>query len=148
MPPSPGNSSTLVPFQCMVYTRSIAGSPYTYSHSCSSWVSKTVPASLRVQDLMSYTGKQNWGELQKVCFLVLVAGDTAQCVSLANLASNRTKFLYQGLRFSHPSEDTEQGPTKKLVSEFQEGHVPLHFYSTLSSFDCIGMLVDTTPVEC
>jgi hypothetical protein len=97
---------------------------------------------------MAFNHTQNWEAMQKACFLVLVAGDTAQCISLSNFQSKRTPFLYQGSSYSKPTIDSKQGPTKILISEFQEGHVPLHFYSTLSSFDTNGILVDTTPVEC
>lgn len=119
-----------------------------FSHACTSSVNKVVPPSLKVQDLLAFNHTQNWEAMQKACFLVLVAGDTAQCISLSNFQAKRTPFLYQGSRYSKPVIDSSQGPTKKLVSEFQEGHVPMHFYSTLSSFDTNGMLVDTTPVEC
>lgn len=140
--------TVMVPFPCVVYSRSVAGSPYVYSHSCTSSVAKAVPESLRVKDLLTFNPSQNWDSMQRACFLVLVAGDTAQSICLTNAGSKRTPFLYQGSKFSKQSADAHHGPTKKLGSEFQEGHVPLHFYSTLSSFDSKGRLLETTPVEC
>jgi hypothetical protein len=141
--------SVAVPFPCVVYSRSRAGAPYVYSHSCSSSVSKAVPSSLRVQDLLAFNPNHNWKSLRGACFLVLVAGDTAQAICVANAGEKtRQSFLYTGSRFARPSEDSKDGPTKRLSSEFQDGHIPLHFYSTLSSFDAKGRWVDTTPVEC
>jgi hypothetical protein len=139
----------LVPFPCVVYTRNVAGKPYSFSHCCSEAVKKLVPPSLKVQDLVAFNaGTQNWEAMRRACFLVLVAGDTAQCVSVANALQTRTPFLYKGSSFSRPSPDTAQGPTRRLPSELHETHIPLHFYSTLSAYDSLGVLVDITPVEC
>ncbi len=98
---------------------------------------------------MAHNGAQNLDSLKKACFLVLVAGDTAQCISVANVEEKRAPFLYKGSRYSYPSLNADtNGPTRSFPSELHESHIPLHFYSTLSSFDSYGRLVDTTPVEC
>jgi hypothetical protein len=138
-------STTMVPFPCVVYTRSIANTPYVYSHACSQSIKKTVPASLRVQDLKLQGHAHNWETMRRACFLVLVAGDTAQCISVANHLERRTPFLYQGSKYSRASEERS---TAMFPSEFQAGHVPMHFYSTLSFFDGRGRLGVTAAVEC
>ena len=140
----------MVPFPCVVYTRSVAGTPYVFSHACVQHVKKSLRLSLRVQDRAGWNPAQNWEVMRRACFLVLVAGDTAQCVSVANHAERRTPFLYQGSPYSRPQPTSGPGrlvPSRAIPSEFQDGHVALHFYSTVTCFDKRGAWMDTTPIE-
>jgi len=66
--------------------------------------------------------------MQKATFLVLVAGDKAQCVSLANWKENRTKFLYHGSPYS-------KSISYPVISEeLASDHIPMQFFSTMACF--------------
>jgi hypothetical protein len=121
--------SVLVPFPCVVYTRDHAGGVYTFSHHSSKHARKVLPASLRVTDLKTYSPQQNLAALRNSCFLVLVAGDVARCVSVANAQAKQVRFLYHGSSYSVRNDRVDP-----LRSEFTEGYVPLHLYGTLTAF--------------
>jgi hypothetical protein len=119
-----------VPFPCMVYTRDSAGAVYRFSHACPMHIPKSLPRSLRVQDLQEF--KQRSGEftrgLMNTAFLVLVAGDRAQCVSVANMREKRIPFLFRGSCYERRLERLAK------CSEIEEGYVSMYFYSTLTTF--------------
>jgi len=131
-----------VPFPCVVYTKQQSAGPqhqqaptYTFSHHCSfQTAQKMLPKSLRVSDLRAYDHALSWAHLSRACFLVLVAGDTAQCVSIANAseAKQRVRFLYRGSAFARPAHRPE---STLLHSELSEAYVPLHFHGTMAVYD-------------
>jgi hypothetical protein len=100
-----------------------------------------MPESLRVKDLTMQPQQSNWSALRKACFLVLVAGDTAQCVSVSNVQERRTTFLYHGSEYARQKHACEQGPT-----EIQDDYIPLEFYATMSWFTR-GCLSCIAPLE-
>lgn len=111
-----------------MYIRSGTSPKFTFSHLYDAGASKTVPDSLRVKDLAAHTQQGNWAAMHRACFLVLVSGDTAQCVSVANVKERRTTFLYHGSEYARP-----KGPHTHY-SEIQDDYVPLEFYATMSWF--------------
>lgn len=111
-----------------MYVRDGSNPPrFVFSHLCDSSVPKSAPESLRVRDLAVHTQQANWAALRRACFLVLVAGDTAQCVSVSNARENRTSFLYHGSTYARPRLRQDGSPT-----EIQEDYIPLEFYATMS----------------
>jgi hypothetical protein len=95
-----------------------------------------------VSDVRAHDPSANWGELQRACFLVLVAGDVAQCVSIASACDpRRVQFLYKGSSFARADsrEDT--------ASEIAESHVTLRFFGTMAVFDARTRLAAIVPLE-
>lgn len=133
-----------VPFPCVVYRRDKPSVPYRFSHFCSNHCVKKIPASLRVADLQGHDPQSNWANLRRSCFLVLVAGDVAQCVSVASALERRTSFLFQGSRYS---KDVGERGCDAFSTEFHEGFVPLFFFGTMCSFDSRGRYRSTIPIE-
>lgn len=131
-----------IPCPCVVYSRLASGAQYTFSHHCQSHMVKLLPASLRASDIQTHDLAANRAQVQKACFLVLVAGDVAQCVSIGNAGdTKRVQFLYRGSRFSckHGQERTE--------SEVAESHVTLRFYGTMAVYDSSARLSAVVPLE-
>ena len=120
-----------VPFPCVVYTRDRPDRPYVFSHYHDSHVLKKLPPSLRVRDLRAWEPKHNHQGMQNACFLVLVAGDVAQCVSLSNSTEKRVRFLYTGSRYAQKGSD----PPDLLPTEFHDNSVLLRFYGTMAAYD-------------
>ena len=114
----------------MVYTRDAAGAVYKFSHACPTHVPKSLPRSLRVQDLQEFTPRS--AEFAKglmgTAFLVLVAGDRAQCVSVANIRERRIPFLFKGSCYERAAGNSKE------CSEIDDKYVSLYFYSTISTF--------------
>lgn len=131
-----------VPCPCVVYSRQKSGGQYTFSHHSPSHALKTLPASLRVADIRTHASSSNWGHLQKACFLVLVAGDVAQCVSISNAGdASRVQFLYKGSRFaSRALHDLTE-------SEVADSHVTLRFFGTMAVYDPSASLSAIVPLE-
>lgn len=141
--PSGDPVQVLVPFPCVVYERDRASVPYRFSHFCDCQILKKVPCSLRVSDLQRHDPLSNWNSMRKGCFLVLVAGDVAQCISVSSALEKRTSFLYHGSRYSKGrgcAKDT-------FTTEFHESFVPLFLFGTLCSFDRLGRYRSTVPIE-
>lgn len=131
-----------VPCPCVVFARQVSSAKYTYSHHCHGHVTKLLPASLRLADLRTHDRSVNWRELQRACFLVLVAGDVAQCVTVGNARdTGRVQFLYKGSAFAIP--DTRC----KTASEVAESHVSLPFHGTMAVFDTRATLSAIVPLE-
>jgi hypothetical protein len=131
-----------VAFPCVVYVRQ--GREYVFSHHCApaSGPVKALPASLRVRDLMEHARQPPLlGILRRACFLLLVAGDTAQCVSVDN-ARGGMRFLYRGSEYTHPVR-----PGRRC-SEFHDDYVPLCFYSTLAMYGRERGLASVKDIEC
>lgn len=123
-----------VPFPCVVYTKKRKNaSEYEFSHYTPAAVAKSFPASLRVADLQAHSlSTVHVIMMRKACFLVLVSGDTAQCVSATNTHEKRTQFLYSGSRYATPHS---AGSTHALrTSEVHEDYVQLCFFSTLAAY--------------
>jgi len=133
-------------FPCVVYFSQAHGG-YAFGHYCSpaSGPVKLLPASLRVRDLQEHARQPALpGVLRKACFLVLVTGDVAQCVSVNTAGDrNRTRFLFRGSEYATPSPCPPQG-----CSEFHEDYVHLPFHSTLSTFRAKGGLVGVQNMQC
>lgn len=131
-----------VAWPCAVYVRDEAqrrGPPeYTFSHLCHGvGPRKPFPPSLRVRDLQEHARlPSHLAVLRRACFLVLVAGDIAQCVSVENARdrSARIPVLYRGSEYTHRLESAAPGLTKQQqrCSEFHEDFVALHFFGTLA----------------
>ena len=134
--------SFLVPFPCVVYTRDRPGGVYTFSHHSAKHTRKTLPASLRVSDLKAYNPLQNISNWRNSCFLVLVAGDVARCVSVATVHTKQVRFLYHGSSYSIPDNTVD-----RLQSEFNEGYIPLHMYGTLTTYTVRGGLHSLVAIE-
>ena len=135
--------SVRLPFPCAVYTRIGSGGRYTFSHCCSQQAVKSLPRSLRASDLREFDPEQNWANLGRACFLVLVAGDVAQCVSL-NTAhdAKRIQFLYTGSAFA------QAAPGLSVQhSELSEAYIPLHFHGTMAVFDRFNGIRAVIPIE-
>lgn len=132
-----------VPFPCVVYKRDRASVPYRFSHFCESHVLKKIPCSLRVSDLQRHDSLSNWNSLRKACFLVLVAGDVAQCISVSSASEKRTSFLYHGSCYSEHDARVQYD----FATEFDECFVPLFVFGTLCSFDRFGKYRSTIPIE-
>jgi hypothetical protein len=125
-----------------VYVRNGSSPPrFVFSHLCDTSAPKTAPASLRVGDLAAHTQQANWAALRRACFIVLVAGDTAQCVSVSNVKENRTSFLYHGSAYARPRLSQQGRPT-----EIQDDYVPLEFYATMTWY-VRGTLSCIVPLE-
>lgn len=136
--------SVWTPFPCVVYIRQGMGERYAFSHCCLQQAQKSLPRTLRVSDLREYDPGQNWKHLNKACFLVLVAGDVAQCISIANAGEpkSRLQFLYRGSAFARPVPDL---PVQH--SELSEAYVPLHFHGTMAVFDRFAGIRAVIPIE-
>lgn len=143
--PPPRMPSVLVPHPCAVYTRKVSGEAYTFSHHAQLAAPKIFPSSLRTADLRLHDPRQNWAQMQKACFLVLAAGDVAQCVSIATAREkSRTQFLYHGSSFAR-KHGAGMGPAPP--SEVHEDFVPLHFHSTMAVFDRANRFHAVVPIE-
>ena len=139
---------------CAVYKRHppkpYAGEgTFQFCHFCPSFtVTKILPCSLHVRDLHEFEHRrrtQGGGAqytMRKTCFLVLVAGDTAQGVTVANARDQRTPFLFHGSSYAKA-----EGSPPRPSSEFQPGYMPVHLYSTLAVFDG-GVLSSVMNIEC
>lgn len=133
--------SVWVPFPCVVYTKQ--GGHYTFSHACLQQAQKVLPKTLRVSDLRGFEHGQSWSHLSKTCFLVLVAGDTAQCVSISNAGDGKqVRFLYRGSAFARPAPDPQ-----RLHSELSEAYIPLHFHGTMAVYDHFLGVRAVIPIE-
>lgn len=132
-----------VPFPCAVYRRDRASVPYRFSHFCDCSVIKKFPGSLRVTDLRAHDPLTNWMAMRNAAFLVLVAGDVAQCISVSTDLRKRTAFLYHGSRFTRVGE----GSADVFATEFHESYVPIFFFGTLCSFDRRGAFRSAIPLE-
>lgn len=132
-----------VPCPCVVYSRETSGAQYAFSHHCPSHAVKTLPATLRASDIRTHDLSANWSHLQRACFLVLVAGDVAQCVSVANAGdtTRRVQFLFKGSRFARCDS------CETVVSEVAESHVALRFFGTMAVFDPSARLSAIVPLE-
>lgn len=121
--------SVRIPFPCAVYSRDPGSDMYSFSHFCRAEVNKAFPASLRVRDLAAHDRGANCGQMMRTPFLVLVAGDRAQCVSVHNARDrDRTWFLYT----RSPQSCPVLWPPR--VDEVEPGFVSLAFCSTLAQF--------------
>lgn len=80
--------------------------------------------------------------LRRSIFLVLVAGDVAQCINTMNVRDKRTRFLYRGSEYAR-----SPSPSPHPCSEFHEDFIPLNFYSTLTTF-CDGVPTGVAALEC
>jgi hypothetical protein len=132
----------IIPFPCVVYIKQRATGEYVFSHYCNTRVRRPVPKSMRVRDMQEFARQPSLASvLHKSFFLVLVAGDVAQCVSTANVREKRTRFLYRGSEYArNPSRPVKQ------CSDFHDDYIPLHFYSSLINFSR-GVPCDTTHLE-
>ena len=139
------SSAQAIPFPCVVYRKDCAGGVYRFSPTCSTWFHKTFPSSLRVTDLRTHQPSQNWGNVRGACFMVLVAGDVAQAISVSTHLDRRTSFLYNGSVYDRQSS-AFSAPTL-LHTEFQESYIPLHFYGTLATFDSSNRFQCAIPIE-
>lgn len=130
-----------VTWPCAVYVRDEAqrrGPPeYTFSHfSRGVGPLKPLPASLRVRDLQEHArNPSHLSALRRACFLVLVAGDVAHCVSVENARDRaaRIPVLYRGSEYARRSTAGEGGGEPRCA-EFHDDYVPLHFFGTLAWF--------------
>jgi hypothetical protein len=133
----------LVPFPCVVYSRDRAGVPYTFSHRCTTYVRKVFPTRLGVSELRAHNPPlHNLAPLRQACFMVLVAGDVAQEVSVANRLEKRSRFLFDGSTYS-----LRGGAQDLLHTEFHESYIPLHFHGTLATFDAFNTFHSAVPIE-
>jgi hypothetical protein len=132
-----------VPLPCVVYTRLVPGGAYTFSHFCDQSALKCFPQSLRASDLRQHDPQQNLAALHRACFLVLVAGDVAQCVSVSSSAAGKrhAPFLYHGS--SYARDISRDG----MHSELNENYVSLHFHGTMAAFDRVARLSTVIPLE-
>jgi hypothetical protein len=131
---------------CAVYVRE--GRHYRFSHCCRPRPPrKAIPGSLRVRDLQEYSRQPPLlATLRKSCFLVLVAGDVAQCVSVDNAGEHaqRVRFLYRGSEYAQRTREGQQGGG----SEFHEDYVPLCFHTTLAFYGMRDGLLSVRELEC
>jgi hypothetical protein len=134
-----------VPLPCVVYTRQAPGGSYAFSHHCDQSALKLFPCSLRASDLLRHDPKQNWCSLRRASFLVLVAGDVAQGVSVASAGEKaRTRFLFHGSSYARPAEKYKQNV---LCSEVSENYVMLYFHGTVAVYDKNHRFHTAIPVE-
>jgi hypothetical protein len=131
-----------IPFPCAVYVRDKKTANYLFSHLCDTRAPKTAPSSLRVKDLTAFAQhhSENCAALRRACFLVLVSGDVAQCVTASNVKERRVPFLFHGSEYARPSTRV------KACAEFHEGYIPLYFHSTMTIFTK-GWLDEVVPFE-
>lgn len=135
-----------IPFPCVVYHREHPGGLYKFSHACSSsCFHKTFPVSLRVTDLLSHQPSLNWSNIRGACFLVLVAGDVAQAISVSSHSERRTSFLYTGSVYDKRLSSVSA--PNLLHTEFHESYIPLKFYGTLATFDYYNRFQCAVPIE-
>lgn len=139
-----GNTDTLpthqTPFPCVVYVRQASQpSMYEFSHDTQTTVIKSFPPTLKVSDLHKFAlkGPHMLHVMRKTCFLVLVAGDTAQCVSACNTKDSRTPFLYNGSQYTPHHQPPCK--TRTQCSDVQEDYIQLRFYSTLAAYSNHGL---------
>ena len=145
-----------VPLPCVVYTRLVPGGAYTFSHHvCEQTVLKCFPASLRASELMRHDPQQNLTNLHRACFLVLVAGDVARCVSIASVTEQKkgaagglhsTPFLYHCSSYAR-SLRKDADPLHGMHSELNENYVSLHFHGTMAVFDRSTRFTAVIPIE-
>jgi hypothetical protein len=135
-----------VPLPCVVYTRRVPGGVYTYSHHCDQTALKCLPASMRTSDLREHDPQQNLAALHKTCFLVLVAGDVARCVSVAAVERKQKPqpFLFLGSSYAR---DLAKTPLDGMHSELNEDYVSLHFHGTMAVFDKAARFTAVIPLE-
>lgn len=128
-PPQRPMPTVRIPFPCAVYSRDLPGDTYSFSHFCRAETDKAFPPSLRVRDLAAHDRGANCARMMRTPFLVLVAGDRAQCVSVHNARHrDRTWFLYT----RSPQSCPVSWPPR--VDEVEPGFVALAFCSTLAQF--------------
>jgi hypothetical protein len=135
--------STRVPFPCAVYSRRASTGPFVYSHHVRNHVVKLFPASLRVADLREFRQQSNWEEICKTCFLVLVSGDLARCISLhssRDIQRIPVQFFYPGSSFA--KSEPYAHPT-----DLEPGVIPLHFHGTVAVYHSPSALNTIIPVE-
>lgn len=135
-----------VPTPCPVYVKSqsLQGA-YVFSHCCKLSTQKAFPASLRTTDLRAFDTRQNWIDLRKTTFVVLVSGDVAQCVSVSNASDRlRTRFLYNGSAYARKMHEHCSFP-----SELHDSSISLHFHATMAVFDARRHALSAViPLEC
>jgi len=124
-----------VPFPCVVYRREKPGEPFQYSHHSQETFRKQLPWSLRVSDLRQFDPLENWRQLCRACFLVLVAGDVARRITL-ELRGDGHPFLYNGSAYARTNKRGDC-----LPSELHDT-VPLVFHSTMTNLG-----VGSAPLE-
>lgn len=118
------------PFPCVVYTKRPSTGEYVFSHYCNTRVPKSMPRSMRVAHMQEFAQTPKFSTtLSKSVFLVLVAGDVAQCITATNTGEKRTRFLYRGSTYSRPP-----ACTPPPCSDFNRDYIPLHFFSSLTTF--------------
>jgi hypothetical protein len=118
--------------------------PYTFSHRCTTYVRKVFPQRLGVAELRAHDSQHNWAPLRQACFMVLVAGDVAQEVSVANQLEKRTRFLFDGSAYARRACG---GEADLLHTEFHESCIPLHFHGTLAAFNASNEFHSAVPIE-
>lgn len=124
------NDTFSTPFPCVVYIKRPSTGEYVFSHYCHTRIPKYMPRSMRVTHLQEFSQKQKPATtLGRSFFLVLVAGDVAQCISTANIGEKRTRFLYRGSVYARTS-DHPPNP----CSDLHKDYIPLHFFSSLTTF--------------
>jgi hypothetical protein len=144
--PTSDLSTQAIPFPCVVYRRERPGGVYRFSHACPcSCFHKTFPSSLRVADLRSHQPSLNLSNLHSACFLVLVAGDVAQAISVSTHSETRTSFLYTGSTYDR--QLSAFSSPSLLHTEFHESYVPLKFYGTMATFDYSNRFQSAVPIE-
>jgi hypothetical protein len=124
-----------VPFPCVVYRREKPGEPFEYSHHCQETFRKQLPRSLRVSDLRQFDPLENWRQLCRASFLVLVAGDVARRITLES-PGNGHPFLYNGSTYALTNKGGDC-----LPSELHDT-VPLVFHSTM-----VNLGIGSVPLE-
>lgn len=143
-----------VPFPCAVYTRIPGPSTrFLFSYfSQPSLVYKTFPCSLRMRDVQQYhharlvdgRGPDPATGMRRACFLILVSGDTAQGVSVANANESRPPFLFRGSRYDGGRSIR---PPPAFPSEFHTDYLTVHLSSTLAVFER-NQLTTVMDIEC
>lgn len=141
-----------IPFPCAVYIRSPGqAARFLFSHFCEpAPIHKAFPCSLHARDVQAFhharlaDGGGAEPAMRRACFLVLVSGDTAQCVSVANACERRQPFLFRGSRYDARGPVS---PAPAYPSEFHADYVPVHLSSTLAVFER-HRLTAVADVEC
>lgn len=138
---------THVPAPCAVYVRGEGGGRnqrFGFSHWARCTTPKLFPATLRTADLRAHDGSLNAAAAQRACFIVLVTGDVAQCVSVANVGEkNRVRFLYHGSSYSRPANTTPFA----FPTELDDAYVPMCFHGTMAIFDHQHAFRTVVPLE-